>query len=141
MGDYPFNLDIDCDVCSFHITREILAVAEFARYLALDLSDPSDFFLFKCAVYLPKVIPSFRPILWRLTSLGDTLLDYSGRPPASSAIGSRDRFSRIEDLQKWSHQAEFTVRDHRERDIKHGPKFSIVELSKNLDPQCLMPSG
>lgn len=47
---------INCGACNFRITRETLAVAKFARDLVLDPNSPSDFFVFKCAVYLPYVI-------------------------------------------------------------------------------------
>jgi len=42
-----------CGSCNFRITREALAVAKFASDLSLDPNNPSDFFVFKCAVYLP----------------------------------------------------------------------------------------
>ena len=135
---------INCDACSFRITRETLAVAKFARDLALDPNNPSDFFLFKCAAYLPYVIPSVRPILWRLTSPSGTLLDYSGRLSASGAKESKDRLTRAEVFRNGHSKrdgavTEFTDRDSWERDVKHKLKFSIAELGKNLD-LCLLPS-
>ena len=52
----------NCNACNFRITRETLAVAKFARDLVLDPNNPSDFFLYKCAVYLPCVIALVRII-------------------------------------------------------------------------------
>ena len=47
---------VNCGACNFRITREALAVAKFAKDVALDPNNPSDYFLFKCSVYLPYVI-------------------------------------------------------------------------------------
>jgi hypothetical protein len=133
---------INCSACNFHITRQTLAVAKFARDLVLDPNDPSDSFLFKCAVYLPYAIflGSFYPVATNMSS--GTLLDYSGRLSASAAKESKDRLSRAEVFRNNHPKQEGAITeltDPWERDVKRKLNFSLFELQKNLD-LCLLPS-
>jgi len=91
-----------------------------------------------------RALPFFIPVLRQLTYLSGTLLDHSGRLSASAAKESKDRLSRAEVFRNAHSKrdgvvTEFTDRGAWERDIKHGLKFSLVELRKNLD-LCLLPS-
>lgn len=119
-------------------------MAKFARDLALDPNNPSDFFGFKGGVYLPCVIAFCHSILCKPTCLSGTLLDYSGKLSASAAKESKDRLSRAEAFRNFHSKrdgviTEVTDRDAWERDVKRKLNFSTVELKKNLD-LCLLPS-